>query len=250
MSLTKILFRRFPFLETLSTFFLDTLFPLSCFGCGTPDTYLCSLCAEKLPLHTKQRCPHCHKTTTPHGELCFACCDIAPALDGLFAPALYRSPFVSLLIHTYKYRFISLLAEPLGFWLAQQMIKTDLPLPDYVIPVPLHKRRLRFRGFNQSELLANALAQHVAPHLHLPVLSDALLRINYTKPQIKTDSREERLKNLKNAFIINDSRRNELLGKYIWLIDDVATTGATLTECATILKRAGATKVFGIVIAR
>jgi ComF family protein len=153
-------------------------------------------------------------------------------------------------IHTYKYRFIATLAQPLGTWLANRVSEIDLPLPDLYIPVPLHPRRLRFRGFNQSALLAQALADTLTPGSVLPVLQDHLIRTRFTKPQMKTSSREERLGNLKNAFAISETSTASIHGKAVWLIDDIATTGTTLEECARALKAAGAKSVFGIVLAR
>jgi len=84
----------------------------------------------------------------------------------------------------------------------------------------------------------------------MPVLEDCLLRTRFTKPQIKTKSREERLGNLKGAFAFTDESIPLIQNKMLWLIDDVATTGTTLEECAMVLKKAGAKKVFGIVLAR
>lgn len=228
---------------------LDTLFPIKCLLCDTPGKYLCTACLEIFPRRLRQRCPTCLKVTTPRGEVCFACFG-KDSLDGLFAASSYRDPLVAESIHTYKYRFIPSLAVPLGTWLGGRLTEIDLPLPDLYIPVPLHKRRLRFRGFNQSELLADSLADTLTPGSVLPVLKNCLLRARYTRPQMKTHSREERLGNLKNAFALAAGSETEVRGKTIWLIDDVATTGTTLEECARVLKAAGAKSVFGVVLAR
>lgn len=228
---------------------LDTIFPIGCLGCGAPREYLCRACLAVFPRRMRQRCPACLKAITPRGETCFACSG-KKALDGLFAASLYRFPIVSASIHTYKYRFIPSFAKPLGIWLAGRVAETDLPLPDICIPVPLHPRRLRFRGFNQSMLLAETLADALVPGLGIPVRTDILLRIRYTRPQMKTKVREERLGNLKNAFALAEESEVLVREKAVWLIDDVATTGTTLEECAKILKASGAKNVFGIVLAR
>ncbi|MEI8096588.1 MAG: ComF family protein [Candidatus Moraniibacteriota bacterium] len=229
--------------------FLDMLFPLFCLGCGAHGKYLCDSCLEIFPRRLKQRCPTCLKKITPHGEACFDC-SYKNALDGLFAASLYRSPLVSASIHTFKYNFIPSLALPLGSLLAERIIEIDLPLPDICIPVPLHSKRLRFRGFNQSELLAEAFVNALTPGLDIPLLKNSLLRTRYTKPQMKTHTKEERLKNLTAAFTCTKEAISLLQGKSIWLIDDVSTTGTTLEECALALKNAGAKNVFGIVLAR
>jgi ComF family protein len=197
----------------------------------------------------RQRCPTCLKAATPRGEVCFSCFG-KNSLDGLFAASSYRNPLVAESIHTYKYRFIPALAAPFGLWLGNRIAEIDLPLPDLYIPVPLHPRRLRFRGFNQSALLADTLSDTLTPGSALPVLENCLLRTRSTKPQMKTRSREERRGNLKNAFALATGSGESIRGKTVWLIDDVATTGTTLEECARVLKEAGAKSVFGIVLAR
>lgn len=236
-------------LKKLGTDILDTLFPVHCLGCDAPEEYLCQTCLNTFPRRLRERCPTCLKATTPRGEVCFACSGIK-ALDGLFAASVYRSPLVAAALHTYKYRFIPAFASPLGNWLAERITETDLPLPDYCIPVPLHSRRLRFRGFNQSALLAHTLTNTLTPGFDMPILENCLLRTRSTKPQMKTQTREKRLNNLKNAFAFAKESVPLIQDKTLWLIDDVATTGTTLEECAAVLKKAGAKKVFGIVLAR
>lgn len=230
---------------------LDTLFPLHCLGCDKKGFWLCSSCESSIPRRVKQSCPVCLKHITPYGQVCFECKDAkSSALDGIFAAAYYKFPLLKFIIHSYKYRFLSELSDSLANVLESELRKHDIPLPDTIIPVPLHKRRLRFRGFNQSELLAEHLATTLAPALVLQVFKNALVRVRYTSPQMKTHSKEERMKNLKNAFQVNPLQSGQLQGKNIWLIDDVATTGTTLEECATVLKKHGAKSVFGIVLAR
>ncbi|MGK2848740.1 MAG: ComF family protein [Minisyncoccota bacterium] len=237
------------FISKIGILVLDTFFPQRCLSCHQRGTYCCVVCLNRVALRLKQRCPSCLRAITPHGETCFACAK-SKALDGLFACSFYHDAILSRAIHTYKYRCIPTLAEPLGIWLAEQVLRTDLALPDCYIPVPLHVRRLRFRGFNQSALLTHVLADTITPNHALPVITHALQRIRYTKPQMKTHSRTERLANLQDAFAIPSEYRLSVQGKRIWLIDDVATTGATLEQCAQALKKAGANSVFAIVLAR
>ena len=238
-----------PTLKKIGVGILDTLFPIRCLSCGTYGQYLCEGCLVHFPRRLQQRCPTCRRSITPRGEVCFSCTG-KQCLDGLFAGSTYRDSLVAESIHTCKYRFIPALAEPLGRWLAERILESDLPLPDMFIPVPLHKRRLRFRGFNQSQLLAQTLAETLTPGNAIPVLSDILVRARFTKSQIKTKNREERLHNLRNAFVITPEHTARVAGKTVWIIDDVATTGTTLEECARVLKSAGAKSVFGIVLAR
>ena len=235
--------------KKIGTACLDTFFPLFCIGCNTYGHILCSDCQKTFPRRLKQRCPLCFKSTTSRGDTCFSCAN-REEIDGIFAGSLYKEPLVSLCIHTFKYRFIYDLSHPLGTWLAERVRETDIPLPDLYIPVPLHSRRLRFRGFNQSSLLAEALKDELTPHIGDVLLEHCLIRTRYTKPQMQTTTKDERYNNLRNAFEIRKGTTPLVLGKSIWLIDDVSTTGTTLLECARVLKKAGAKNVFGIVLAR
>ncbi len=120
--------------------------------------------------------------------------------------------------------------------------KPQPPANILLLPVPLHKRRQRWRGFNQAEIIARPLAEYFGLDLSL----ELLVRRRYTRPQAKLEPAQRR-QSIKNSFVC---RRQNLAGKVILLIDDVATTGATLAECARILKSAGAKKVCGLVVAR
>lgn len=120
----------------------------------------------------------------------------------------------------------------------------ELPHPDLIVPVPLHPKRLKERGFNQSGLLAGELAHR----LKAPVSFDALKRKSQTQPQTRLN-REERLKNVKGAFEVTDA--GKVRGRRVLLVDDVFTTGTTLSECARTLKRkGGATEVVALTVTR
>jgi len=116
-------------------------------------------------------------------------------------------------------------------------------VPDYIIAVPLHKRRLRQRGFNQAGLIAQTLGRKLSVRRRF----DILVRSQWTEPQTKL-SRKDRLQNVKNAFeVLNPSAAD---GRCILLIDDVFTTGTTLRECSITLKRAGAAEVHAMTVSR
>jgi ComF family protein len=118
------------------------------------------------------------------------------------------------------------------------------PVPaEVVVAVPLHPKRLRERGYNQSQLLAKELASLTK----LPLVDDCLIRKRHSPPQARTATASERRTNVADAFSCRDRR---LKGKQVLLIDDVATSGATLDGCARALKKAGATTVWGVVLAR
>lgn len=131
-------------------------------------------------------------------------------------------------------------------------MKKEIPIPfgpdivedRVVIPVPLHLKRFRWRGFNQSELLA----ENIASHFNFPLKKSALLRIKNNIPQADIKERRERLENIRGAFSCVDSEI--VKGKRVILIDDVCTTSGTMSECAKILKFSGAKEVWGVVAAR
>jgi len=119
-----------------------------------------------------------------------------------------------------------------------------LPVPGLIVPVPLHPKRLKERGFNQSGLLAGEFARK----LRVPVSFDAIIRKNRTQPQTRLN-RRERLKNMKGAFELVVAQR--VRGRRVLLIDDVFTTGTTLSECARVLKsKGGASEVHAVTVTR
>jgi len=131
-------------------------------------------------------------------------------------------------------------------------LQSSLPLPDLIIPVPLHDRRLRWRGFNQSLVMANYLGQELIPNLEIEIFDKIILRSKHTRPQMTIRNRRERIQNVANVFVFNKTEENINLikNKKVLLIDDITTTGSTLFECAKVLKQNGAKKVYGIVLAR
>ncbi len=228
---------------TIQKTILDGLFPIRCLGCGKFDEWICTNCHSTLPILTDQHCPVCKKRITPNGVVCPQCHETTKkSFDGVFVASYYHDKLLKKAIHYYKYRFVKDLSEPLALLLAQSIQNSTLVAPDIIIPVPLHKRRYRWRGFNQTSKLAKKL------DLQIPVITDILIRVRYTVPQVKMKNKNKRQENLNNAFIVKDA--SQVVGKNILLIDDVMTTGATLTECARVLKTAGAKTVYCLVLAR
>lgn len=118
-----------------------------------------------------------------------------------------------------------------------------------IVPIPLHPRRLRERGFNQSEEIAATFVNRLAVSgISIPFFTDILARVKYTPSQAKKSSKEERISNLKGSFGVSDSVT--LAGKTIFLIDDVSTTGTTLREATAALRSAGARHVVAFVFAK
>lgn len=237
----------------IKKFILDTIFPIYCLSCQKEGVWLCRKCQHKIILKTEQTCPICKKAIVPNGETCFSC-KHETSLDGILVTSFYRKnkerTLLAVLIHYYKYRFIKTIGSSLGKILEKSILSSSLPLPDTIISVPLHKRRLRWRGFNQSEVLAFHLSKNLTPGFSIPVLKDTLIRNRYTKPQAEIKNKENRKVNTLNAFTIAKENLSFIKEKNIFLIDDIVTTGSTLAECAKELKKAGAKKVYGIVLAR
>ena len=208
---------------------LDLLFPKRCLGCQREGNHCCEDCFSLLSL---ARAP-----------------SVLPArssLSSLFCATSYEDTFVQRLIHSFKYPpFLRDLAKPLALSIIAHISLLNKPIypPDVICPIPLHKKRLRWRGYNHAEELAKQLGQAFS----LPVVADALIRTKHTAPQVNL-GKEQRLANMQGVFQIRDPQA--IQAKNILLVDDVYTTGATMEECARVLKQAGAARVFGAVIAR
>lgn len=235
--------------DAIRAFLTDLFFPFHCFGCEQEGSLACSRCLSSVPEREYQECPICRKPYQKNGATCRDCRKLT-SLDGLFIARPYRHRLIQKLVFALKYRFIDKAADPLVTLLAQSITHHPFPLPDLIIPVPLHERRLRYRGFNQAEVIGRKLITLLLPGSPIPVRTDLLRRVRFTKPQMKTDSKKEREINLSTAFEVSLKTVGPLVGKNIWLIDDVATTGTTLDACARALKTAGAKSVWGVVIAR
>lgn len=237
------------YLQNIKVFILDTLFPISCVSCSHDGAWLCDSCLQKIKLLSFQLCPQCEKIITPDGRLCSCCQRQSPPLNALLVTTRYKEGNVSRLVHLFKYNFIEGLRLPLGKLMAKALLASGLPVPDLIIPVPLHQRRLRWRGFNQAGLIANYVSSNLTPGYAIPVFENILKRTRYTHPQMKIKDYLQRRKNMQNVFFLATGP-SQIKNKNILLIDDIATTGATLFECARTLKQNGAKKVSAAVIAR
>lgn len=219
---------------------LRLLFPSRCIGCGLRGAELCDRCRLGLPWLPPELCPIC-STPSRLARICHACRTSPPILDGTRAACRFDGP-VRQAVHDLKYRGVrgraALLAELVAEALDRRPIAIDL-----LIPVPLAAGRRRERGFNQSELIAIGLGAQ----LGVPVSASTLVRQRETPRQVGR-SAEDRHENVEGAFACREPEA--VSGRRVALVDDVMTTGATLTACAETLKRAGATRVYGLVVAR
>lgn len=206
----------------------------------------CRDCCDAFESVTSPLCPVCGRPFSAGGgedHTCENCLTKRPYYDIARAPYLYQGPLMTA-IHDLKYAGKTHLARSLGLLLASYAAQWFGEVNGLVVmPVPLHPARLRERGFNQSLLLA----RHVASRLEVDLDYLSLRRIRSTRPQTRLTS-DERKKNVRRAFGVIE--KNALKGRTVLLIDDVATTGSTLSECSRALKKAGVKEVYCLVLAR
>lgn len=223
---------------------LNIIIPHKCMLCNTiVDEGLCSDCWGRINFISEPVCQVCgvpFEYDSEH-ELCSSCIKKSPAFDKASSVFLYDE-FSRPLITKFKYsdnlHFLPYLAKMLNS-------KTAELKADFIVPVPMHYSKMIFRKYNQSALLAKELGKIS----HRYVLFDGLIKTRNNPPQASL-ARDDRKGNVKDAFNINPKRQNVLKGKNILLVDDVMTTGSTISECAKLLKSAGAVKVFVATLSR
>lgn len=221
---------------------LDLLFPFTCVGCESEGAPICDSCRSGL-VFTSPQCPVCGRRDLT-GLVCAHCAE-KTGLRRFFAPFSYRIPLVRNVIHTYKYEGVRTLAPFIAEEMTGFLTTYGIAMPGQalLIPIPLHPARKRERGFNQSALLAEELALR----FDLKVCY-ALRRSRNTPAQVDMTDTAQRRENVRGAFGVPDPEY--VRGKTVILVDDVSTSGATLTEAATALRSAGVRTVWAMVFAR
>lgn len=219
----------------------DFLFPRQCIGCGKVGDFLCSGCCRKLPRILSPLCQKCGKSEST-GFLCPSCWGWRSQIDGIRSVFRFEG-LVRDTVHALKYYNFRSLSRPMADLMADYLCHSQIP-GDVLVPVPLHRHRVKERGYNQSSLLVRELGKIVG----LPVLDNVLCRVKDSPPQAKTASVGERYQNVRGAFACQSS--GEIAGRAVIVIDDVCTSGATLEACADALKTAGAISVWGLTFAR
>ena len=231
----------------------DLLWPRVCAveGCGRtsdrPDRHLCSTCFAALPFHEAggacRICGALVMAETHHAFVCEDCQNHPPAFELARSAVLYREP-ADQLIQDFKFRKATWLCADLTD-LLEAAVRSKLPVHeiDVVVPVPLSPRRERERGYNQSALLADALARRLNRRFD----GTSLVRVRDTEHQARL-SGDDRRDNLRDAFAVPDP--HYVRGRTVLLVDDVMTTGATLSHCARPLRTAGAARVWCATVAR
>ncbi|MBU1159824.1 ComF family protein [Patescibacteria group bacterium] len=215
-------------MKKLLNIVLNLIFPQKCLGCGKENETICPKCLAQINF---------------------------PSLieqNNIFSAADYNDEVIKKTLWQLKYKGRKGLSEPLAELIFQRL-KSKITWSDWlIIPVPLHKNRLKARGFNQSELIAQKLAEKIQTSdvgaKNIGCLTNVLYKIKETPAQVSIKNRKDRLRNLQGAFEVKNP---ELIqSANILLIDDISTTGATMKECKKILRSAGAKKIIGIVVAR
>lgn len=221
--------------------FLNLIFPARCAGCEKTiaDGAVCDACFSKIRLNKTLFCGKCRLRLADNKKVCHK---DHPFILG--SACDYGDKTVKALIRRLKFNFAKDSAEPLAKLLINYVESLGVPLDGFsVVPVPISPGRLRERGFNQSELVGGKFAEH----FKLELRSDAIRRVKNAKPQSETKTAEGRRKNVKDCFFVGVGAA--VVPKNIILIDDVVTSGATISEAARALKAAGAKKIVALTVA-
>ncbi len=223
---------------------INLVFPLTCISCEREGAWICADCRERIPYATNLLCPNCF-TFSPGGYFCTDCRKKS-SLDGLWIISSYEYRAVKDLVHMLKYSGVTSVLDDIQR-IAQPALRHLAEASESVrrvfMPIPLHEKRLRDRGFNQSALLAKMFAVC----LNGRYVADGLLRTKETGSQALL-SKDERITNVQDAFTASSALA--ISGKHVMLVDDVATTCATLQAAARVLRQHGARTVWGLAVAR
>ena len=220
---------------------IDFVYPKMCVGCGEWGSFLCKVCRDRLDF-VDQICPMCGEET-PMGWT-HSRCKSKYGMDGLIALYEYKEPVMRSVIDGIKYGFNRDLVQIV---LENFQFETGVKF-DYLVPIPLHRYRENWRGFNQAEEIAQVIGARL-----LVSCARILKRIRNTKQQVTMKTKEDREENIKGAFALDLTssrlRGAGLRGKKVLLVDDVFTSGADMREGTKILKKAGVKVVWGLTLA-
>jgi len=224
-----------PVLRYTAQSLIDFIYPNVCVVCGVrmplDQRVICQSCWDALPRNIHTVLASGDKTIS--GKKWFS----------FVAWRFYYKETVRELIHLYKFNGFSLLHRPLGLEMTEAVLnRPELVQADALVPVPLHRARLRERGYNQSLLLAQVISEKTK----IPVVL-ALERIKNTRPQVSIERAEDKIKNVKGIFTVK--QECSIKDKRLVLIDDIFTTGATVNECSKTLAGAGAREIMVVTAA-
>lgn len=231
---------------------LDILFPPRCASChrriSSCPLQLCSDCEEGLTFLSSPQCPQCARPFASNlagDHLCYSCRQEPPPFERVWSCGVYDGTILSLVHHLKYHQQVGVVKTMATLIFQNHSQEFSYEVYDWMLPVPLHPRKIRQRGFNQSQLLV----KHLARSWKIPSSVDLLRRIRETRPQIEMTQRE-REKNVRGAFAVPSRKQPDIEGKTCLLVDDVLTTGATASEAARVLKKNGAARVDVLTFAR
>lgn len=221
---------------------INILFPVECLGCEWYGAYVCDVCLNSIRINEESMCLQCHKHTLL-GRICKEC-EEDFYVDRVLYAADYDQELVHKLIWNMKYNFVKKMGESIALiltkYIQQHHLIMMLNLAQAVlVPIPLHKKRFKYRGFNQAEEISKALSEITGWEV------DVLLERNRNTSSQLGYNKKERMLNMKNAFQVIKN-----IPETVILIDDVVTTGETLNQAAKVLKEGGAKKVYALVVAK
>jgi len=222
---------------------MDLVFPVSCLECGKPGAYICAECLMKVK-PAKPICAECKKGSIDgHTHIK---CRTRDSLDGLISAWKYDGVIRSAII-ALKYKFVSRLIGEVSHYLSEALSGFVLPFADssFLIPVPMHRLRENTRGFNQSAEIGKRLARA----RKWGCIPDLVSRTNIGSPQVALNA-VERKTNVKGVFALNNRYNLGIQDRSFVIFDDVYTTGSTMQEISRVLKRRGASRVWGVTIVR
>ncbi|MBU4099496.1 hypothetical protein KJ980_07655 [Patescibacteria group bacterium] len=239
---------------------LDLIYPKRCVGCGAYGSYLCAGCFSFISFADQGFCVACQKAAI--GGFTHPACKTSFEIDGVFASVAYKG-VVKRLVYQFKYNPHLLdVKQLLVDFFYEGIIQKEpfinlLTGRSFFMPIPLHKNRMKQRGYNQSQVLTEGLVERLQKELPVNedrsggriVIKDCLERIKQTKPQFGL-SQQARLANISGAFCLKSNSVDDLKNaSVVFLVDDIVTAGATFREAAKVLKKAGAGKVYGLAFA-
>lgn len=230
-------------LKKFYNFLISALFPTNCVGCEKENELLCKACFDSLILNNAFKCAECGRRLP---EMKKTCHKNAPFI--LAAAGSYKNDALRKLIWLLKYRGYKTAAKPIADILSRYIKNLNLPTEKYkLISVPLHPDRKKERGFNQSELIAEELIKNNIFNKE-SFFINAVKRTKNNPPQAKIKDWQLRKENIEKSFRV--SKSNIFKNQPVIIIDDVSTSGATLREIALTIKKAGARKIIGLVLAK
>ncbi|MFA5166369.1 MAG: phosphoribosyltransferase family protein [Candidatus Paceibacterota bacterium] len=233
--------------KTAKIFLEELLFPKICIGCGRQGQYFCDDCLSLAEIYDLQYCPYCSPPRPFYdGRVCHS---HHSKIDSIFIASSYKNNNVKKALHLLKYEpCCKLLARDLAKLLYWHLLACGKKPSDFsdclLAPVPLHEKKLRRRGYNQTQEIAKELGDM----LQIPC-EEILLKIKENKSQTELN-RLERMQNVEGCYALNEHCSAKITGKNILLLDDIFTTGATMEECAKTLKTTKAKSVWAIAVAR